>query len=210
MSLWQRHLLPYLIDHVMRSRRLDALRQQIAGKAHGRVLEIGIGSGLNLPFYGRKVEHLIGIDPSPELLKKAADRAQWLGFPVRFLLGSAEQLPLPDHSIDTVISSWTLCSIPRVEVALAEIARVLAPGGQFWFVEHGLSPDPRIAARQHAWTAVWRRLVGGCHLNRPIEALLRQAGLELDELQTGYLLPGPRPFTYHYVGCARHAAEPQS
>jgi ubiquinone/menaquinone biosynthesis C-methylase UbiE len=206
LALWQHHLLPLVIDRVMRSRRLVALRQRVAGEAFGRVLEIGIGSGLNLPFYGRGVEHLTGVDPSAALLAKASRRAQWVGFPVRLLEGSAEQLPLASASIDTVVSSWTLCSIPQVEAALAEIARVLRPGGRFWFVEHGLAPEPRVAQIQHALTPFWRRIAGSCHLNRPIARLLQQAGFEPQPLATGYLLPGPRPFTYHYIGCALRPA----
>jgi ubiquinone/menaquinone biosynthesis C-methylase UbiE len=205
LALWQRHVLPFLIDRVMRHRRFLDLRRRIAGEASGRVLEIGIGSGLNLPFYGRRVEHLTGIDPSPALLGKARARSQWVGFPVRLLEGSAEALPLDDASVDTVVSSWTLCSIPDVESALAEIARVLRPGGRFLFVEHGLAPEPRVARIQHALTPAWRRIAGGCHLDRPIDTLLRQAGLEPERLETGYLLPGPRAFTYHYLGRAARA-----
>lgn len=206
MALWQQHVLPFLIDRVMRSQRLFALRQRVAGEASGRVLEIGIGSGLNLPFYGRNVEHLTGIDPSPALLKKASQRAQWVGFPVRLLEASAEQLPLASASIDTVVSSWTLCSVSQIEAALAEIARVLRPGGRLVFVEHGLAPEPRVAHIQSALTPLWRRIAGGCHLDRPIDALLRQAGFAPQQLETGYLLPGPRPFTYHYIGCALRSA----
>lgn len=206
LGLWERHVLPRLIDRVMRDGRFEALRRRIAAEAHGRVLEIGIGSGLNLPFYGRRVEHLTGVDPSAALLERARPRAQWVGFPVRLLLGSAEELPLPDASIDTVVSSWTLCSIPDPIRTLAEIRRVLRPGGAFVFVEHGLAPEPGVARLQQTLTPLWRRLAGGCHLDRPIGTLVARAGLRLTSPETGYLLPGPRAFTYHYVGRAVRAA----
>lgn len=206
LGLWQRHVLPRLIDRVMRDGRFEDLRRRIAAGAHGRVLEIGIGSGLNLPFYGRRVEHLTGIDPSVELLERARVRAQWVGFPTRLLIGSAEDLPLPDASIDTVVSSWTLCSIPDVARTLAEIRRVLRPGGAFLFVEHGLAPEPGVARLQHVLTPLWCRIAGGCHLDRPVAELVAAAGLDLALEETGYLLPGPRAFTYHYVGRAVRAA----
>lgn len=207
MGLWQRRIFPVLLDRVMQNRRLTELRRRIAGEARGCVLEIGIGSGLNLPFYGRSVEHLTGIDPSPELLARAAERARWVGFPVRLLTGSAEELPLADRSVDCVVSSWTLCSIPDVRRALAEIVRVLRPGGAFLFVEHGLAPDPRVACAQRWLTPFWRRIAGGCHLDRPVPELLAESGLQLQEVESGYLLPGPRLFTYHWTGRAVPAQE---
>lgn len=202
MGLWHDRLLPGLIDRVMRHRRLADLRRRVVGGAYGRVVEIGIGSGLNLPFYSRRVEALTGIDPSAALLARARERAQWVGFPTRLLLGSAEELPFADASVDTVVSTWTLCSIPDVAQALAEIARVLRPDGSFLFVEHGLASEPCVARGQRLLTPAWRRIAGGCHLDRPIAELIRAAGLQPLSLECGYLLSGPRLFTYHYLGRA--------
>ncbi len=200
--MWNDRVLPCLIHAVMRSRRLEPLRRRVAGAARGVVLELGIGSGLNLPFYGREVERLVGIDPQPRLLARARRRASWVPFEVVLYEGSAEELPLEDASVDTVVSSWTLCSIAGIERALSELRRVLRPGGRFLFVEHGLSADPEVARWQQRLTPLWRAVAGGCHLDRPIPALIERAGLLPQSVITGYLVPGPRIFTYHYLGRA--------
>lgn len=202
-SLYQRRILPRLIDFGMRSERLVRLREGVVGAAAGRVLEIGIGSGLNLPFYRREVEAVLGIDPSPELLAKARAHAAWVHFPVELRRAGAEDLPLDDASVDHVVMTWTLCSIAEPTRALAEIRRVLRPGGALLFVEHGRAPEPSVARWQDRLTPLWRRCAGGCHLNRPVARLLDEAGFDLVELATGHAVPGPRPFTFHYWGRAK-------
>ena len=132
------------LAHDTRNRALTTYRQRLVPKAEGRVLEIGVGSGLNLPFYSDRASHIVGLDPSFELLAMARDVAKRSAVPVSFLNGSAEAIPLPDKSIDTVVTTWTLCSIPEVERALAEVRRILRPGGAFLFVEHGLAPEPGV------------------------------------------------------------------
>jgi ubiquinone/menaquinone biosynthesis C-methylase UbiE len=201
-SLYERRVLPRLIDFGMRSKRLAALRERVVGAAEGRVLEIGIGSGLNLPFYRREVDAVLGVDPSPELLARARPHTAWVHFPVELRRGSAEQLPLDDRTVDTVVMTWTLCSIADPQRALGEIRRVLRPGGSLLFVEHGQAREPGVARWQERLTPLWRRIAGGCHLNRPIERLIESAGLRLAELDTGYLVEGPRAFTFHYRGRA--------
>jgi ubiquinone/menaquinone biosynthesis C-methylase UbiE len=201
-SFYERRILPRLIDFGMRSKRLEALRERVAGAAEGRVLEIGIGSGLNLPFYRREVEAVLGVDPSPELLAKARAQAAWVHFPVELRRAGAEDLPLDDASVDHVVMTWTLCSVAEPARALAEIRRVLRPGGALLFVEHGRAPEPAVARWQDRLTPLWRRCAGGCHLNRPIERLIGAAGLRLAELDTGYLVEGPRAWTFHYRGRA--------
>ncbi len=201
MRLYRDHLLPRLIHGVMRDARFLPLRRELAARARGRVLEIGIGSGLNLPLYDpARVEAVLGIDPSHLLLTLARRQAEGRSFPVWLVQAGAERLPLRDASMDTVLSSWTLCSIPDIGTALAEIARVLRPGGRFLFLEHGLSADPGVARWQRLLTPLWRPLAGGCHLDRPIAELLQRAGLRPARLDTGYMLAGPRLFTYHYRG----------
>ena len=167
------------------------------------MLEIGIGAGPNLPLYGREVMELQGIDPSPYLLAQARRTAAWLPFPVRLMEQSAEHLPLADASVDTVVVTWSLCSIPDPLAALREAHRVLVPGGRVHFVEHGLAPTPRLAWWQRRLTPVWRRLAGGCRLDRRVDRLLQRAGFIVEVLETGYLVPGPRLLTYHYLGVAR-------
>jgi SAM-dependent methyltransferase len=170
--------------------------------ARGEVLEVGIGSGLNLPFYSSQVQHVYGVDPSLELQRMARKRAGGR-INVEFLPQSAEEpLPLDTGSIDTIVITWTLCSIPNAEKALQQMKRVLKPGGQLLFLEHGRSPDPGVVTWQDRLTPLWKRFSGGCHLNRKVGELITAAGFQITELKTFYL-PGPRPMTYTYQGFAQ-------
>ncbi len=202
LGFYERRILPGLIHHGMRQRRLRPIRERAVAAALGRVLEIGIGSGLNLPFYPRDLDAVIGLDPSPELLARARREAVWSRSPVELRRGSAEAIPLDDRSVDTVVVTWALCSIPDPGAALAEARRVLRPGGRLLFVEHGRSPDPGVRRWQDRLTPLWRRIAGGCHLNRPVDELIRAAGLRIEAIDTGYMVKGPRPWTFHYVGSA--------
>jgi ubiquinone/menaquinone biosynthesis C-methylase UbiE len=171
-SFYQHHILPRLLHVVMQQEATVPFRRRVIGAAEGRVLEVGIGSGLNLPLYGPSVRTVIGLDPSPELLLMARDRAATALVPVELLEGSAETVPLDDASIDTVITTWTLCTIPDAPRALSELRRVLRPGGALLFVEHGRAPEPGVARWQDRLDPMWRRLAGGCHLNRKIDDLI--------------------------------------
>ncbi|NNG05025.1 MAG: class I SAM-dependent methyltransferase [Inquilinus sp.] len=202
MGFYDDRILPHLIDLSMRNRRVAERRQGIVPNARGRVLEIGIGSGLNLPFYDPGVEAVVGVDPSAKLLAMARRAAERVAPAVELVEHSAEALPFDTASFDTVVSTWTLCSIPDVNAALTEIRRVLKPAGSFLFIEHGAAAEPAVARWQDRLNPVWGRFSGGCHLNRPIDALVRQAGLAIAELETGYLLKGPRLLAYHYDGRA--------
>jgi ubiquinone/menaquinone biosynthesis C-methylase UbiE len=202
MSLYGRYIVPFLINASMRSKEVTAQRTELVPQARGRVLEVGIGSGLNLPFYGPEVMEVDGVDPSPELLRQARRRAAVARFPVRLHPDSAERLPFPDGTFDTAVMTWTLCSIPDPEAALREVRRVLRPAGRLLFVEHGSSPEPAVATWQRRLEPVWRRVSGGCHLTRKVDDLVRAAGFRIDSLATGYL-PGPRVFTFRYQGDAR-------
>jgi ubiquinone/menaquinone biosynthesis C-methylase UbiE len=202
---YERRILPVLLDRVMRQQLLEPFRREVVPPARGRVLEVGVGSGLNLPLYGRAVEALLGLDPSPRLLSMARRRVTRDGAPLRLLQASATDIPLADGTVDTVILTWTLCSIPNPVAALREMRRVLAPGGALRFVEHGLSPLPRVRSWQRRLTPIWRRLAGGCHLDRKVDDLLREGDFEISELRTEHA-PGPRPLTYMYTGCARPSA----
>jgi ubiquinone/menaquinone biosynthesis C-methylase UbiE len=201
MNLYERWVLPPILDLVMQQKHLTRYRRAVATSARGRVLEIGVGSGLNLPLYGKQVELVCGIDPSPRLLAIARRRAKGSGVPVDFLLGSATAIPLADDSVDTVVMTWTLCSIPDPLAALREMRRVLKPDGNLCFVEHGLSSDPGVGRWQHRITPAWRRVAGGCHLDRKIDELIRLAGFELTNLHVEYA-PGPRAMSHMYEGCA--------
>jgi ubiquinone/menaquinone biosynthesis C-methylase UbiE len=201
MDFYERWILPPILDLVMRRKDLTKYRRTAVAAARGRVLEIGVGSGLNFPLYGREVEFVYGIDPSPRLLSIARRRAAASGIPVELLLGSATAIPLADNAVDTVVMTWTLCSIPEPLAALREMRRVLKPDGNLCFVEHGLSPEPGVERWQHRLTPAWRRLAGGCHLDRKMDDLIRQAGFDLTNLHEEYA-PGPRAMSYMYQGCA--------
>jgi ubiquinone/menaquinone biosynthesis C-methylase UbiE len=195
-----------LLDVSMRQERLTRYRRKVIPTARGRVLEIGIGSGLNLPLYGEGVDLLVGLDPSEGLLSMANRRADGASVRTALLQGTATHIPLGDATVDKVVLTWTLCSIPDPEPALREIRRVLEPSGALLFVEHGLSPEPGVERWQHRLTPIWRHVAGGCHLNRKIDDLIRLAGFELSELRTDYA-SGFRPMTYMYEGCALPAVE---
>jgi ubiquinone/menaquinone biosynthesis C-methylase UbiE len=200
-NFYDRWVLPLVLDLVMRQHQLAKYRREVVAAASGRVLEVGVGSGLNFPLYSKQVEIVFGIDPSPRLLAIARRRAAVAGVRVELLQGSATAIPLADNTIDTVVMTWTLCSIPDPLVALREMRRVLKPRGMLLFVEHGLSPEPRIERWQHRLTPIWCHLAGGCHLDRKVDDLIRSAGFDLTELRTEYA-SGPRPMTYMYLGRA--------
>jgi ubiquinone/menaquinone biosynthesis C-methylase UbiE len=204
MNFYERWILPPILDLIMQQKHLTKYRRAVVAAAHGRVLEIGVGSGLNLPLYGKQVELVYGIDPSRRLLSIARRRAAASAVSVELLLGSATAIPLADSSVDTVVMTWTLCSIPDPLAALREMRRVLKPNGKLCFVEHGLSPEPNIEHWQHRITPAWRRIAGGCHLDRKIDELIRLAGFDLTSLQVEYA-PGPRAMSYMYEGCACRA-----
>jgi ubiquinone/menaquinone biosynthesis C-methylase UbiE len=202
MRFYQDQIVPLLINWSMRQRNLTAYRSRIIPAAEGHVLEIGIGSGLNLPFYSPNVAHVIGLEPSPRLLAIARRVEQAGCGSLELIEGSAEAIPLKDASIDTVVTTWTLCSIPDAPRALRDMRRVLRPGGRLLFVEHGRAPDPNIMWWQDRLTPVWKRLGGRCHLNRGIGTLIEDAGFQFDRLETGYMR-GPKPMTFMYEGSAR-------
>ena len=201
MGFYAKHVLPRLTDLAMRSRVVSAERARFVPMASGRVLEVGIGSGLNLPFYGSGVTSLHGLDPSLELWKLGVRRTAAVPFAIRFVSGSAERVPAADASFDTAVTTFTLCSIPDPAAALTEMRRVLAPGGRLVFVEHGRSPDARVRAWQDRLTPLWRRVAGGCHLNRTIDELIRAAGFTIDAIETGDT-GAPRLFGYLFRGVA--------
>lgn len=186
----------------MRQPRLVSYRRKVLSAVRGNVLELGLGSGLNLPIYGKGVLRFYGLEPSPELLTLARERARGLPFPALLIRASAEALPIADQSIDAVVTTWTLCSIPDVARALREARRVLKADGRLFFVEHGLAPEPRLERWQHALTPFWRRVAGGCHLDRNMGELIRAAGFEIEGLSGSYM-PGPKIMTYLYQGRAR-------
>jgi len=203
-NFYDRWVLPPILDLVMRQTQFEKYRREVVGAATGRVLEVGVGSGLNFSFYGKQVEIVFGIDPSPRLLAIARRRADVAGVRAELLQGFATAIPLADSTIDTMVMTWALCSITDPPAALREMRRVLKPDGALLFVEHGLSPEPGVERWQHRLTPIWCRLAGGCHLDRKMDDLIRSAGFDLTELRTEYA-SGPRPMTYMYLGSAQSA-----
>lgn len=189
MRLYDTHVLPRLTHLAMRQEQLRPYRERVVSAASGRVLEIGIGSGLNLPFYPDAVERVIGVDPSPGLLRLAVEASRRSLPDTELIEGTAEELPVEDRSVDCAVVSWTLCSVTDPNQALAEIRRVLKPDGIFSFVEHGLAPEERVRRWQRWLTPVWCRCAGNCHLDRPTAFLGRaerlQAGAHRDRLCAG-------------------------
>lgn len=202
MGFYGRHVLPCLLHAAMQQEVLLPYRARVAGAAEGRVLEIGIGSGLNLSLYGAAVTEVVGVDPSRALLSRAAAAGAQCQAPVTLIEGSAEALAFGCRSFDTVVTTWSLCTIPDAGRALAEVRRVLRPGGALLFVEHGRAPEPIVARWQDRLDPIWTRIAGGCHLNRPIDTLLGSAGFRVDTLSTTRV-PGPRTHTFLFEGRAR-------
>lgn len=199
---YERHLLPYLIDMACGIGPVQQQREKVVPLASGRVLEIGIGTGLNLPHYDpRRVERVIGLDPGMEMHRLARQRLEGSGLTVELVGLSAERIPYDDASFDCVLVTFSLCTIPDPVAALREMRRVLKPGHRLIFCEHGRAPDAAVARWQDRLTPLWSKFAGGCHLNRDIPALLQEAGFVCDDLQTMYL-PGPRPLTFNYWGTA--------
>ncbi len=205
MGFYAKWVLPHLTDLAMRNDEAARYRARIVPKARGVVLEVGAGSGLNLPYYGPCVARVMALDPSAELLRKARARAGAAGFAVDFVESGAEQIPLADHVVDAVVMTWALCSIANPARALAEIRRVLKPDGSLWFAEHGLAPESRVAAMQRRLSPLWTRFAGGCHLDRKMDELILAAGFRLEELDAGYA-KGSRMLSYQYSGRARPGA----
>ena len=200
MGLYEDRILPHLVDLSMRNKLLVPYRQRLVSQAEGRVLEIGAGSGLNLPFYTQRATQIVAIEPHPKLRAMASAKASSVS--AKIVEGTAERLALDDGSVDTVLTTWTLCTIPDVTAALREMRRVLKPTGQLLFAEHGLAPEEGVRRWQHRLTPMWKRIAGGCHLDRAISVLIQDAGFEIAKLETGYI-KGPKAFAFLYEGSAR-------
>ena len=200
MGFYERRLFPKLLNKAMRAPALTALRERLVPMAEGNVLEVGIGSGLNLPYYDPSVR-VTGLDPSLELQAYAREVADRVELDVEFLGVSGEAVPAADNTFDSVVMTWTLCTIPDPDRALAEIRRVLKPGGKVIFAEHGEAPDDRVRAWQRRLNPLWLKIGAGCNLNRRIESLYRTSGFAFQDIERRYL-PGPKIATYNCYGIA--------
>ena len=194
-------VLPRATDVLLGNKKMGKLRERALVGLAGTVVEIGFGSGTNVPYYPAEVEHVYAVDPAVVGRKLAAKRLAQSSVPVEFIGIDGASLPLPDASIDNALSTFTLCTIPDIDAALREVRRVLRPGGRLFFLEHGLSDDPRVARLQHRLDPIQQRIAGGCHLDRDHRALITASGLELEHL-ANFVLPGPKFLNSMYAGAA--------
>ncbi len=201
MGFYEDRVLPHLIDLMLGNKEFGKLRARVASGLSGEVLEVGFGSGLNVPHYPTTIARVQAVDPALTGRKMAAKRLAASPVPVEFVGLDGAQLPVESESIDHVLITWTMCTIPDLDGALSEMHRVLKPGGQVHFVEHGRAPDANVARWQDRLNPLQQRVAGGCNLNRPIDRSIEQAGFALTELETFYG-KGPRAYSYLYEGVA--------
>lgn len=202
-GFYEDQVLPRVIEVVCNVRPLRPLRERVVRELDGKVLEVGFGSGSNVPYYPTSVTRVLAVDPATVGRKLAAQRVAASPVPVEYIGLDGQDLPLDDDSVDHVLTTWTLCTIPDVEQALREMRRVLRPGGALHFLEHGRAPDPRVARLQDRFNGLEQRIAGGCNLNRPIDRLISDAGFRIDRLDRYYARGGPRILTSMYEGIAR-------
>ena len=204
MGFYDKYILPKFLNCACGTKPINYQRDKIVPLAKGIVLDIGIGSGLNIPFYNKSnIDHLYGLDPSEELLKIAKFVAKKNELEIEFLQCGAEAIPLPDKSIDTVLITYTMCTIPDIKLSNSEIMRVLKPEGQLLFCEHGLAPDKNIAKWQRRINPIWSKIAGGCNLNRDIPKLITSSGFKILNMEEMYLPSTPKFAGYNYWGVAK-------
>ena len=203
MSLYEKYVLPKFLNCACGSKPVSYQRKKVVPLAEGKVLEIGIGSGLNLPFYDKtKVDEIWGLDPSEELSVMAKQVANEESMEVKFISSGAEDIPLPDNYFDSVLVTYTMCTIPEVQRANQEIRRVLKDNGKMIFCEHGEAPDQNIRKWQNRINPLWGKLAGGCNINRKIPSLIQESGFDIIEMEEMYLPNTPRIAGYNYWGYA--------
>jgi ubiquinone/menaquinone biosynthesis C-methylase UbiE len=203
MSFYRNRVYPYIVTVLGNPKPIQKIRQQIIPLAQGTVLEIGVGPGVNFAYYDpTKVSKIYALEPNPGMAVRAENQRRWTKLDIEFLDLPGEQIPLPDGSVDSVVSTFTLCTIPGVADAIRGIARVLRPGGQFLFFEHGLSPDVRVRRWQERTEPFFQWAFEGCHVTRDIPALIKEGGFRIEQIETGYLARFPKSGSYYFWGVA--------
>tara|TARA_Y100001960_G_scaffold225725_1_gene236352 strand:- start:1857 stop:2477 length:621 start_codon:yes stop_codon:yes gene_type:complete len=201
MGFYDKYILPTFLNCACGTKPMQYQRKKIVPFAKGDVLEIGIGSGLNLPFYDLdQINKIWGLDPSEELNSMAKKVARDIDIDVDLIIGGAEEIPLPENSIDTILLTYTLCTIPKVKDSIKEIERVLKPSGSMLFCEHGLAPDEKVAKWQQRLNPYWKKIAGGCNLNRDIPKIIQDSSFKITKLETMYLPSTPKFAGFNYWG----------
>ena len=202
MSFYENYCLPHIINFVCGLSVIQKQREKVVPLAQGRVLEIGMGSGLNIPFYkAENIEFVWGLEPAEGMRKKAQSNLKQVSFEVRLLDLPSEEIPLDDNSVDTVLLTYTLCTIPDWQKALEQMRRVLKPGGKLIFCEHGEAPDENIRKWEERINPAWKKMAGGCNLGRPIPRFIEEGGFMIENIDAEYL-PGPKFAAFNYWGVA--------
>lgn len=202
MGVYEDQVLPRIIDVLLGYKKIGQLRRRALSELSGTVVEVGFGSGANVPYYPSAVKRVFAVEPALVARKLAGKRLAASSVPVQLVGLDGAAIPLDDASVDNALSTWTLCTIPDVDVALQEVRRVLRPGGHFVFLEHGLSDDPSVARRQHRYNKLQQRVAGGCHLDRDLAQLVAQAGLTIEHIET-FVIMGPKIMSFMYSGTSR-------
>ena len=202
MSFYENHCLPHVLNLACGLKIIQKQRKKVVPLAHGRVLEVGMGTGLNIPYYkAENIEFVWGLEPSEGMRKKAQKNLKSAPFEIRWLDFPGEEIPLEDDSVDTVVLTYTLCTIPDWQTALQQIRRVLKPGGNLLFCEHGEAPDESVRKWQERINPVWKKIAGGCNLDRPIPRYIQEGGFDIKTIDSMYL-PGPKFAAFNYWGSA--------
>ncbi|WP_321397002.1 class I SAM-dependent methyltransferase [Emcibacter sp.] len=202
MGFYSERILPHIVNAACGMDNVKGLREKVVPHAQGRILEVGFGSGHNLPYYtADKVEKLWALEPSEGMRKLARDRVSETPFEVDYLGLEAEEIPLDENSVDTIVMTYTLCTIPDTARALKGMKRVLKPGGRLLFSEHGRAPDEAVAHFQDRWNNIWKKVLGGCNLNRDINSMIREAGFKPEDMTADYI-EGPKFASFMYWGSA--------
>jgi len=202
-STYEKYVLPKLLDTCCSTKPINYQREKIVPNASGTVLEIGIGSGLNIPFYNiSNIDKIYGLDPSVQLCRKAIKKAKEMNININFLFDGAEEIKLKSNSIDTVVITYTLCSIPEPKDALKEIKRVMKSDANILFCEHGIAPDNKVSKWQNRINPIWGKLFGGCNINRDIPSIISSSGFKVHNLEQMYLPNTPKIVGYNYWGSA--------
>ncbi|HEY1740522.1 MAG TPA: methyltransferase domain-containing protein [Acidimicrobiia bacterium] len=201
MGFYENQVLPRAIDLLLGNKEMGKLRRRALEGVTGAVVEIGFGSGTNLPYYPDDVKRVYAVDPAVVGRKLAAKRVAASPIVVDYVGLDGASIPLEDASVDTAVSTWTLCTVPDVEAALHELRRVVRPGGKLVFLEHGLADDAKVARRQHRWNPIQKRVAGGCNVDRDHEALIAAAGFDIAQLSK-FWISGPKVMSFMYAGAA--------